>query len=74
MAAPPLERRAKPAFERARKRGIYLLPNLFTTLALFAGFYAIVQGMNHNFEQAAIGDKVYAGTSVLAWLKPPTTT
>jgi CDP-diacylglycerol--serine O-phosphatidyltransferase len=40
--------------EPIRKRGIYLLPNLFTTLALFAGFYAIVQGMNHDFERAAI--------------------
>ena len=39
---------------RIRRRGIYLLPNLFTTLALFAGFYAIVQGMNHDFEHAAI--------------------
>ena len=29
-----------------RRRGIYLLPNLFTTAALFAGFYAIVQAMN----------------------------
>ncbi len=27
---------------RPRRRGIYLLPNLFTTAALFAGFYAIV--------------------------------
>jgi len=36
------------------KRGIYLLPNLFTTSALFSGFYAIVQAMNHQFEQAAI--------------------
>ena len=35
-------------------RGIYLLPNLFTTAALFAGFYAIVQAMNGRFEQAAI--------------------
>src|SRR5215472_268944 len=52
--ATPLEQRAKPAFERARKRGVYLLPNLFTTLALFAGFYAIVQGMNHAFEEAAV--------------------
>ncbi len=52
--AMPVERPAKPALERVRKRGIYLLPNLFTTLALFAGFYAIVQGMNHNFEQAAV--------------------
>jgi CDP-diacylglycerol--serine O-phosphatidyltransferase len=37
-----------------RKRGIYLLPNLFTTLNLFAGFYAIVQGMNHEFEKSAV--------------------
>lgn len=37
-----------------RRRGIYLLPNLFTTAALFAGFYAIVQAMNQRFEQAAV--------------------
>ena len=37
-----------------RRRGIYLLPNLFTTAALFAGFFAIVQAMNQNFEWAAI--------------------
>jgi CDP-diacylglycerol---serine O-phosphatidyltransferase len=47
--------RPRPTFiEPFRKRGIYLLPNLFTTSALFAGFYAIVQGMNHEFERAAI--------------------
>jgi CDP-diacylglycerol--serine O-phosphatidyltransferase len=39
---------------RVRRRGIYLLPNLFTTAALFAGFYAIVQAMNVNFDQAAV--------------------
>jgi CDP-diacylglycerol---serine O-phosphatidyltransferase len=39
---------------RPRRRGIYLLPNLFTTGALFAGFYSIVQAMNGRFEQAAI--------------------
>ncbi|SFK33894.1 CDP-diacylglycerol--serine O-phosphatidyltransferase [Nitrosomonas aestuarii] len=39
---------------RLRRRGIYLLPNLFTTAALFAGFYAIVQAMNDNFEHAAV--------------------
>src|SRR5690348_17429311 len=39
---------------RVRRRGIYLLPNLFTTLALFAGFFAIVQGMNMQFEQASV--------------------
>ncbi len=36
------------------KRGIYLLPNLFTSAALFAGFFAIVQAMNGMFELAAI--------------------
>src|SRR4030065_2485563 len=39
---------------RMRDRGIYLLPNLFTTGALFAGFYAIVQAMNEQFEYAAV--------------------
>ena len=37
-----------------RRRGIYLLPNAFTTAALFGGFYAIVQAMNGKFEAAAI--------------------
>ncbi len=37
-----------------RRRGIYLLPNLLTTAALFAGFYAIVQAMNGKFEYAAV--------------------
>lgn len=36
------------------KRGIYLLPNLFTVASLFAGFYAIVQAMNGKFEHAAV--------------------
>src|SRR5258705_1738601 len=48
-----VDRRAK-ALEPVRKRGIYLLPNIFTTLNLFAGFYAIVQAMNHEFEKAAV--------------------
>ncbi|MBX9810812.1 MAG: CDP-diacylglycerol--serine O-phosphatidyltransferase [Burkholderiales bacterium] len=39
---------------RFAKRGIYWLPNLFTTIALFAGFYAIVQAMSGRFEQAAM--------------------
>jgi CDP-diacylglycerol--serine O-phosphatidyltransferase len=37
-----------------RRRGIYLLPNLFTTAALFSGFYAIISGVNGNFESASI--------------------
>jgi CDP-diacylglycerol---serine O-phosphatidyltransferase len=39
---------------RIRRRGIYLLPNLFTLAALFTGFYAIVQAMNARFDLAAI--------------------
>jgi len=39
---------------RFARRGIYWLPNLLTTIALFAGFYAIVQAMNGRFEQAAM--------------------
>ena len=35
-------------------RGIYLLPNLFTTAALFCGFYGIVSSINGKFEVAAI--------------------
>jgi CDP-diacylglycerol---serine O-phosphatidyltransferase len=40
---------------RLRRKGIYILPNLFTLAALFGGFYAIVMAMNQRFEQAAIG-------------------
>ena len=48
--------RRKPELKRPRMRdrGIYLLPNLFTTGALFAGFYAIVQAMNGRYEYAAV--------------------
>lgn len=37
-----------------KRRGIYVLPNLFTTAALFAGFFAIVQAMQGDFERAAV--------------------
>src|SRR5713226_284070 len=37
-----------------RRRGIYLLPNLFTTAALFAGFSSIVMAMNQRFDNAAV--------------------
>ncbi|MDZ5459570.1 CDP-diacylglycerol--serine O-phosphatidyltransferase [Azohydromonas lata] len=40
---------------RPRRKGIYILPNLFTLAALFGGFYAVVMAMNGSFEQAAIG-------------------
>ncbi len=40
--------------KKIRRRGVYLLPNLFTTGALFSGFYAIVASMNGMYEQGAI--------------------
>lgn len=40
--------------KKVRHRGVYLLPNLFTTAALFSGFYAIVVSMDGHFESAAI--------------------
>jgi CDP-diacylglycerol--serine O-phosphatidyltransferase len=39
---------------RKPPRGIYLLPNLFTTGALFAGFYAIIAGIDGRYTDAAI--------------------
>ena len=44
----PLPRRA------GLRRGIYLLPNLITTGALFSGFYSIIASMTGDLEQAAI--------------------
>ena len=41
-----------------RRRGIYLLPNLFTTAALFAGFYAIVMAI---FLFSLVGLPPFAG-------------
>ena len=43
-----------PGKSTIRRRGIYLLPNLFTTGALFAGFYAITSAMGGQFSTAAI--------------------
>lgn len=40
--------------KRIRRRGIYLLPNLFTLSALFAGFYSIVAAINGDYAKAAI--------------------
>ncbi|RZJ84476.1 MAG: CDP-diacylglycerol--serine O-phosphatidyltransferase [Massilia sp.] len=45
-------RRAEGRVQGERGRGIYLLPNAFTTGALFCGFYAIVMAMNQRFEHA----------------------
>ena len=45
---------ADAARPRPRGRGIYLLPNLFTTAVLFSGFYAIVAATDGNFDRAGI--------------------
>jgi CDP-diacylglycerol--serine O-phosphatidyltransferase len=39
---------------RPRSRGVYLLPNLFTTAVLFSGFYAIVAATDGNFDRAGM--------------------
>ena len=43
-----------PKKSSTRHRGIYLLPNLFTTGAMFSGFYAITSAINGRYETAAI--------------------
>jgi CDP-diacylglycerol--serine O-phosphatidyltransferase len=43
-----------PTPKKLQSRGIYLLPNLFTTAALFAGFYSVVAALKGYFDIAAI--------------------
>ncbi|MES2978697.1 MAG: CDP-diacylglycerol--serine O-phosphatidyltransferase [Pseudomonadota bacterium] len=50
-----VEPSGEEAHVRKRRKGIYILPNLFTLAALFGGFYSIVMAMNGRFDQAAIG-------------------
>ena len=53
------QRQAEPEGEgappRKPRKGIYVLPNLFTLAALFGGFYAVVMAMNNRFDLAALG-------------------
>ncbi|MEY3125231.1 MAG: CDP-diacylglycerol--serine O-phosphatidyltransferase [Pseudomonadota bacterium] len=49
------EKRNDEVLVRKRRKGIYILPNLFTLAALFGGFYAVVMAMNQRFDLAAIG-------------------
>lgn len=48
------QKKLEDEVEKVSQRGIYLLPNLLTTAALFAGFYAIVAAMKGFFDAAAI--------------------
>lgn len=44
----------EPDVPQRRRRGIYILPNLFTTATLFGGFYAVIAALNGDFTAAAI--------------------
>jgi len=55
LASPQHDEVAEQVPLPPRRKGIYILPNLFTVAALFGGFYAIVMAMNDRFESAAIG-------------------
>jgi len=46
---------AEAVVVRKPRKGIYILPNLFTLAALFGGFYAIVMAMNGRYDMAAVG-------------------
>ncbi|MGE5621999.1 MAG: CDP-diacylglycerol--serine O-phosphatidyltransferase [Bacillota bacterium] len=50
----PLPEAVEPAAPTLRRRGIYLLPNAFTTANLFCGFFAIVMAMNLKFDFASV--------------------
>src|SRR6185369_3074831 len=55
LAQPQSDEGLEPPPLRPRRKGIYILPNLFTVAALFGGFYAVVMAMNGRFDLAAVG-------------------
>ena len=47
--------RRKKRFKKEKsRRGIYILPNIFTSLNLFCGFYAVIAAIDGKFVAAAI--------------------
>ncbi len=48
------DKKIMPPLKKGQRRGIYLLPNLLTTGAMFSGFYAILACMDGRLEAAAI--------------------
>jgi CDP-diacylglycerol---serine O-phosphatidyltransferase len=50
-----LDATVTPVEVRKRRKGIYVLPNLFTLAGLFGGFYAVVMAINGRFDLAATG-------------------
>ncbi len=51
---------------RKRRKGIYILPNLFTLAALFGGFYAIVMSINGRFDLAGVG--IFCAMVLTVWM------
>ncbi|RPI77713.1 MAG: CDP-diacylglycerol--serine O-phosphatidyltransferase [Desulfobacteraceae bacterium] len=52
--------RRKRKFNARPRKGIYLLPNLFTATSLFSGFFAIISSIQNQYEIAAIAILVAA--------------
>lgn len=55
LSQPQADEGVVPPPLRPRRKGIYILPNLFTVAALFGGFYAILMAMNGRFDIAGVG-------------------
>jgi CDP-diacylglycerol--serine O-phosphatidyltransferase len=53
MLLPRRREKRKSRKQPRVKRGIYILPNLFTTANLFSGFFGIIAAINHDFKMAA---------------------
>ena len=49
-----MKRRRKKRTTKRERKGIYILPNLFTSASLFGGFYAIIASIQGRYEAAAI--------------------
>ncbi len=59
----------EPLVPRKRRKGIYILPNLFTLAALFGGFYAVVMAMNAAsiWPRSACSPRWCWTASMVAW-------
>jgi len=49
-----MKHKRKKRYSSIDRKGIYILPNLFTSASLFSGFYAIIASIQGRFEAAAI--------------------
>ena len=49
-----MKHKRKKRYRNPGRKGVYILPNLFTSASLFSGFYAIIASIHGRFEAAAI--------------------